>query len=500
MKILRKILAVVLVLLTVVVENADAKMRQHLVQPGQTLFSIAKAYGVTIEAIQKANPSIQGTNIPTGMKLNIPEATMTPVPMPLVPEVKIQTPAEKMKSKQFTSNIKYKGSPAAKTWCNAGDGHWSDGVLNVAVILPFNLDASNTSDNKTQMRSVEFYEGVLMAIDEMQLNGRRLQVQAYDLTTASLYNILGEKSLLEADIVIAPMEDSDVRQVADWGQQHGTPVISPFSFNSELLTGYEHLFQINTQKSMYYSQLTSDLLERFQGYTFVFLTDSIARKVDPYPAQLKQELRKSGIRYKEMSYLRPEMLMACDSILGLKDDNILFVPVTPQPDAMRRMFSGLQHVKILRNARYQEAMTQGKAKSFFQPKLSVLGYPEWALNTNEFIKYYYDLDVYMFSKVYANPFDSSLKEFYNNFKIWFGKEPMSLMPKYGILGYDVTKYFLQALSRNGKNLEDRIEMQGEDGLQTNFCFERSSGGGFFNRGFYLVHFTPSSTIEKIALQ
>ena len=71
----------------------------------------------------------------------------------------------------------------------------------------------------------------------------------------------------------------------------------------------------------------------------------------------------------------------------------------------------------------------------------------------------------MFSKVYANPFDPELKTFYSNFKKWYGKEPMSLVPKYGILGYDVAKFFFEALSRYGEHLEERLDGQLSDGLK-----------------------------------
>lgn len=498
MNILRKVLLVLLLLVAVGMETAVAQQyRTHVVKSGQTLYSISKAYGVTVNAIIQANPTLKDDKVPAGMSLRIPPATTTPVPMPLVPEVKIQTPGDKIQQEQSSrSQI----TPRVASWSTAGEGHWTDGVLNIAVILPFNLDALSTSENKTQMRSVEFYEGVLMAVDEMQQKGRRVQVQAHDLSTTSLYRILYGQSIQEADVIIAPMDEPDVRQVAEWGQGHGTPVVSPFVFNSELLSTNEHLLQVNTPKSMLYPALTDELLSRFDDYTFVFVTDETTSKFDPYPEQLKKSLQKNHRSYKELSFRNPEKLMACDSILGIMDDNVLFVPVTPQASSMRRMLSGLQHVKILRSARYQAAMLEGRNKPEGQPKLSVLGYPEWALSTNEFGKYYYDLDVYMFTKVYPNPFDSDLKSFYADFKRWFGKEPMALMPKYALLGYDCAKYFLNALSHNGENLEARIETQGADGLQTNFCFDRSMGKGFFNRGFYLVHFTPDATIEKIALQ
>ncbi len=507
MSILRKIFLFFVFCLLAGSMMLAAANKEHVVRPGDTLYSIAKRYGVTVEAIQAANPSIEGTNIPTGMTLVIPEAateTKSPLNFSNKKDDKKDVKKEAQGNKPTTSQIPsvtFANKPTLPTYNVLGNGHWTDGTLTLAVILPFNLNATTAEEQKVQMRSVEFYEGVLMAVDEVQQLGRRVSVLAYDLGSESIFSILNNQNLLSADFIIGPMDEQSLKQVADWGEMHGTPVVSPFVFNASYLEEYEHLFQINTQKSMLYPQLTEELMNRFKDYTVVFLTDSAnVKKADPYPALLKKELRTLNVQYKEMSFRRPEVLMACDSILGIMDKNILFVPVTPQQESLRRMFSGLQHVKILRDARFQDALLNGTATKA-QPKMAVLGYPEWVLYTSDFIDYYYDLNVYMFSKVYVNPFDPLVKRFYDNFKAWYNKDLMALMPKYGILGYDVTRFFLRSLSRHGQHIEERLIGQEEECLQNVFCFEKSeSGKGIYNHGLYLVHFTPESTIDKIIIK
>lgn len=458
----------------------------HQVQPGETLYSLSRRYGVTVEAIQAANPQINGTNIPAGYPLLIPVAEGT------VPAAPSNNAGANTSQEVVVPTYEHSSQ-------SAGD-HWMDGTLTFAVILPFNLEAKSTEQNKLQMRSVEFYQGVLMAVDDIQKSGRRVAVQAYDLGTEGMTRILNNPQLLRCDFIIAPMEEADVRPVADWGEAHGTPVVSPFVFNAAMIGEYEHLFQVNTQKSMLYPQLTEEVIKRFKNHTFVFLTDTRDGKADPYPAILKSELQKNSIAFKEMSYSDPERLMACDSILGLMDNDVIFVPVTPQQEALRRMFSGLQHVKILRDARYQLALADG-AYNPRRPEIAVLGYPEWLLYTHDFVDYYYDLNVYMFSKVYVNPFDDEVKDFYSDFKYWYAKEPMSLIPKYGILGYDIAKFFLGALRRHGLHIEERLNGELGESLQTVLSFRRDeSGKGFYNHGLYLVHFTPESSIEKIIIK
>lgn len=489
--------AAVALLLVAGLQSAFAEVRQHVVKPGQTLYSIAKAYGVELEALKAANPKLDETSVPTGTTLIIPDATFKPIPMQSVPE----GPAGNAPA---TSTWRSPSAPTHQTldWSQAATDHWHDGVLNLALILPFNLDASSTNDNKKQMRSVEFYEGVLMAVDEIQQAGRHVKVQAYDMGSQPLFDILSKPDIHQADLIIAPIEENDVRQVALWGESAGTPVISPFTYSASMAETFSHLIQINPAMSMLYSQLTRDVIDRFKGRTFIFVTDQMGnQKSDPYPALLKDALRRASVPYCDLAYHTPEQLMACDSILGLKDEDLVFVPVTPQPEAMRRMFSGLQHVKILRDARYEQAIEQGASPAdVHKANLSVLGYPEWMLSTQEFISYFYDLDVYMFSKFYANPFSPELNQFYVNFRQWFGKEPMPLAPKYALLGYDVAKYFLQELGRHGSHVEEYVIGDPEDGLQTYFRLVPGAQKGLYNQGFYLVHFTHDSTVEKILVE
>jgi LCP family protein required for cell wall assembly len=64
-------LPVIIITSTPVVTTTVAAPSQHIVQPGDTLFALARRYGVSVEAIQQAN-NLAGDNIYAGQQLIIP--------------------------------------------------------------------------------------------------------------------------------------------------------------------------------------------------------------------------------------------------------------------------------------------------------------------------------------------------------------------------------------------------------------------------------------------
>lgn len=471
-----------------------ADNRSHLVKPGDTLYSLAKKYGVTVEAIQAANPSIEGTNIPAGMVLVIPDEIKDngkKKEKAILFNFKKKDKTEKKEEKeQVVENpVVKEETPVQEDKSNLPRRKMFGAPDNIVVILPFNLDAQTTSDDRQQMRSVEFYQGLLLAINEAQELGQKILVQTYDLGTKSMGEILATKSLLDADVIVAPMELADVKKVAEFGRENNINVVSPFVFSQELSKSNKNLIQLNTSKTLLYDNLTNDIVRRFADYDIVFLSDSsYISKADPYAGYLKNELKSRNSKFYEFTYKNPERLASVDSLLNISGHNILYVPVANNKDALRRMFPSLKCTTF-----------EGEGAVAKGGQTAILGYPEWVLYTSDFMDYYYDLNVYMFSKFYIDPFDDAVRSFNSNFRYWYAKEPMNLTPRYAMLGYDIGRYFLSAIRLYGTSYGDHLDSFSKETLQSMMSF-RHDGEGFINKGLYLVHFTPSTKIEKYEIK
>jgi len=462
------------------------EVRRHLVRPGETFYSISRLYNVSVDDLLKANPGTAGMAV-CGAELVIPDAAgiasatggddadtasddtaktdTVPVAAPVLPSRHI-APVPRLE------------------WPDASQADY-----NIAVILPFELAAATPEEMKIQMRSVEFYQGFLIALDAIQASTNlSFHLQVYDLSTTALPRILAMAALKDADLIVGPLDGKDIRPIAEFAEQHEINVITPFTFDLNLARRYSHLFQLNTSKTQMYSELTRDLQNRFADYTVVFLTDSLdLNHREDYAGVLRAELERTRHEYHDYAYSDPAALGVVDSVLQLGEKNVLYVPVTAGVSTLRRMFPYLQYQR-------QFHLTDSLSSR------AVLGYPEWQLYAADFMEFFYDLDVYMFTKIYINPFDPEVQTFYNRFKYWYNKEPMPIYPKYALLGYDVGKFFLTALVEHGARFEYYIENSLVETLQSVMAYRQFDNGGFINKSLYLVHFTPQTTIEKYVVK
>lgn len=477
------------------VSSVFAQTRTHLVKPGDTLYSLAKRYEVTIDAILNLNPTIEGTNIPAGYTLVIPDKDEPKsekksfIASLFRKKDKKANQQEEIETTEQEDSLKYVDNEEEEQETEHVRTKLFGAPDNIAVILPFNLNSQTSTDDRQQMRSVEFYEGFLLAVREAEKKGQKILVQTYDLGTKTMGEILATKSLLDADMIIAPMELPDVAPIAEFGKQHNINVVSPFVFSQELSKDNKNLIQINTSKSLLYDVLTVDLLTRFNNYDFVFLTDTTnMSKADPYADYLRAGLKARDVNYYEYKYRNPEPLARVDTLLGIANHDILYIPVVNSKEAMQKMFPCLKCTTF-----------DPEAGALEKGRMAILGYPEWILYVSDFMEYYYDMNVYMFSKFYINPFDEDVRSFYADFRYWFAKEPMSLTPRYALLGFDVGRYFLAAIHRYGMNFNEHLEGFEQEMLQSAMSY-KNIDGGIVNKGLYLVNFTPQTKIEKYEIK
>jgi hypothetical protein len=120
--------------------------------------------------------------------------------------------------------------------------------------------------------------------------------------------------------------------------------------------------------------------------------------------------------------------------------------------------------------------------------VKVFGYPILREIENLEPRYFFDLDMLLYSPFWIDYTQNDIRQFNADFRNKFMTEPSEI--SFAWQGYDIAYYFLSGLALHGREFLKDPAMHRPDLLHTDFDFVRKSAeDGFENQKLYLIHFT-----------
>lgn len=134
----------------------------------------------------------------------------------------------------------------------------SDKTYKIAVFAPIYLDSAYTSDGnyrlgnqilpRYMMPGLDFYNGVVLAIDSLNAEQAPVEIFIYDTksTTGSLTTVLSDSSLADMSLIIASFNNrNEVKPLADFALEHSIPLISATYPNDGSITENPYFVLLN---------------------------------------------------------------------------------------------------------------------------------------------------------------------------------------------------------------------------------------------------------------
>jgi hypothetical protein len=349
----------------------------------------------------------------------------------------------------------------------------------LTLVLPLENITPSSSPN----RFLEFYQGFLLGVDTLKSLGLSFEVQVFsvDQTTASVNRLIESGKLDLADGCLGGATPEQIQLLSNWSRQARKPFFVPFNSRISELENNPFLYQMLTPYEQMYERTVEYLMIRYAGSQFMLLKPSASYAIQPGSFQdiLRKHLRLRGITCQEQVIDE-----TCDTLvsrLSDLDENVL-----------------IPHQMSLNDASLFVSYLDAAAQAVPDKRITLIGYPEWQAMNQRYQQSLYRMNTFLFSNFYADPQQTSVKQFQRSFYLTFGQHLMNTLPKYGMLGYDAAIYFIPRLIQPdaGRNLSVRIEP-----LQTACSFEAvSTTGGQRNQLFYLIHYLPEGRLEVKTLQ
>ena len=441
---------------------------EHLVKRKENIYRISRMYGITELELVTANPELRSRKMKTGETLCIPYPKSEQEKQ-TIPERKEEKPTEIILPSNEELFAESKVLPKDIE------------QIKVAVILPLLLEDSISSD---QMKMVEFYEGMLLALDSLKKQGVSVDLHIYDSGNkwASLSPILNKPEMREMNLIIGPVYDTHIAEVAAFAEEAGIRTVIPFARQVDQVFTNPYIYQVNTPQSYFYSEVYDHFFMQFTNPNIIFF-DSPEDEDDNMIDGFKREMNYRGVPY---TVLLADTATNKDTILTVLDterENILMM-TSEKSGCLNNMMPVFQLVK------------RDTAATKFD--IHLFGYPQYQVYTNNHLASFYEIDTYFYSSFYTNNLLPEAKAFHQKYRRTYSKDIVNRYPKYAILGFDITYYFLKAMHLYGTDMDSRLgEMQYKP-LQTGFKFERvNNWGGFINRKVFFVHFSSDYELHTI---
>ncbi len=485
----------------------------HTVKRKETIYSISRKYDVSVDDIQKVNPTLILNNIRKGSILNIPTKSYLARQKVLEEEKEKQNQIARKKAEEIQI------WDTIKTDCSHYDYSLQKESIKVAVLLPFNVEATKevnvvkkvendeeievARDNSIlsyRSRSfVEFYEGVLLAVDSLKKQGINMEIYSYDTAPDSnkVKQILARPELATVDMIIGPVYANNLALVSDFSYKHGIKLIYPLSNVNPELNKNPFIIQVNSPDSLLFKQYAKHIVQKSDTAKLIVINSP-----DPKPEELllAKEIRDGVYMKNVLSSAMPDYseitfsdknLQGLTSILAKDKMNIVVIPSPDEAD-VSKIVTTLHGV--VEGGDY---------------KITLVGFDGWLRYQTIEAEDIHDLNTDVLTS-YA--FDYKAKgstDFLNKFHEMFYTEPFAVAPyfvrpdrnsrfsKYGIWGFDVAYYFINARVLYGPEFEYCLDKYKAKQLQFNFNFKRvANWGGFYNTGLFELQFTPQLNIER----
>ncbi len=444
-------------------EEAPVQEITYTIQKKETMYSLCRKFKVSSYELIKLNPQLK-SGVKAGVEIKVP--------------VKDDAVASKTENKASTESF-IQSESEVNALLSAPKSTRALNQLKVALLLPFNPSKKTAASS----RFIEYYEGMLLAVDSLQNQGLSLDLSVYDTGegTSRIREILTGETLPNADLIIGAVQNDQIKMIADFAKEHHIKYVIPFTSKNDDVLSNNFVFQVNTPHSYLYSKAAERGRKLFANDHIIFVNIHDKEEKKPFIKAFQEELKDHQVPFKEIEYNGETFAQDLDSLYMADQVRNVIIPTSSSLEALQKIKTPLRML----------------AETKTDYSISLFGYPEWQTYVREALDDFYALDTYIYTNFYADNLSKPMQDFYNKFKTWYSKDLINTYPKYGILGFDTGMFFFGAMKKYGVNFEEELDNIHYPSIQTGFDFHRvNNWGGFINTQIFIVHYNKDFTVTR----
>lgn len=449
------------------VENGKGE-KKHTVKRRESLADIAAKYDLSIQELVNANPELSAIlgDPPKGTALLIPLKSNEAADIPAERPVEVADVSNAQDLQEHKKGWRNQGA------CIADSANRSR-IYKVALMLPFFASGVDTIQSDAALakppadypsfRFIQFYQGVLQALDSLEKEGLQLELSVYDVAgdTQQVHRLLKENDFRDMDLFLGPLFSGSFEVMSRYAHQHKIPIVNPMTTRDEVILNRPEVFKAFPSDADRMQSLAGFLLDTYPGAkTFV------AGRNGDKEAPLRRQFLKA---YAEGLKLRNLPDSSWYDIQG----------AGVNPGAFSANLSTTEFNIIVALTSDQVLVFNLMRKLYAQQKthpIIVIGLPSWENFTGLDPEYLQAMHLHIIRNTWVDYADSTVASFVKDFRESYKAEPDA----FAFQAYDLTQFFLRGMMYYGREFGNCMHRFEYAGLQTVYRFNRTGGNGFTN--------------------
>lgn len=425
----------------------------------EDLNSIAEKYGVTVEAIMRAN-NLKSPKLSNRQRLVIPIVED-------VDEAPEYTDDDAL-AEEIVQDSTLTDIPVEDLWQTTLTPREK---VKATMLLPL-----KTADGRINRNNMDFYSGALLATYDMAEKGVSTEFSMLDI--ADKTHPVRLEDIEGSDMVIGPVSGSDISRLLE-SFPPSTMVISPLDPRVEnLVASHDNLIQAPTPAKMQYIDMTEWVKEDMElGDTVLVITEKAFKQSDA--AKLMMEvIDSSGIVYNPFSYNILEGRDVVDTLKVLMaKQGTSRVMIASESEAF--VNDVVRNMNLMLYEQYKVVLyAPSKIRSF--ETIEVEHFHKTNMHVS--LTYYIDYD------------DQRVKDFLLKYRALFNTEPS----QFAFQGYDIATYFINLCSRYGDRWPEMLCNAPQAMLQSTFkCKKIDENGGHLNNGIRRIVYDNGWSVYEV---
>lgn len=432
----------------------------HVVMPGETIYSLARRYGITENEFVAMNDVDGGLKSGSVVRVPDPDRNAKEVAELAQAEATDQNQAEQNRG---NVDVAFRSIPSSEP-------------LDIALMLPLEVSS------KPNASYVEFYQGFLLGLEHLKEEGRgavNLTVYNTGHDQLKVKEIVDNGAFDATDLIVGPVYEDELKPVVDFAEKRGVPVVSPLANLSAVKSPV--LYQLSPAPEKKYAKI-GNLIDGGRDIYLIYASSNDSEFEREIIAELEGKSRYSyTYSYNQKSIFTPRDASSpaiADMADVLKGERpCLFIVLANAETDVDRILATISSANT--------SIVERGTKS---AQYVVLGTSRWGRFNNIDHTSFFNNNVVMISTYHAKRDSAAVRDFDSRYIKSYGTLP-SL---YSYRGYDAAVIF-------GAGMRSDIDYRMLDKryvpLQTEYKFLQSGENGLYvNQEWMRVNYNSNYTI------